>query len=347
MASGINYNNVWAALGTPVDVIGERQKRASPRTSTRAAATARASSGRSGKDVRERRGRRRGDRPQRLVAPRRSVGALGQGSDARGEHADLGLPDQLRQLLPVRPRPGAPVPAQAQAPHLGGGGLLPALRLDRVPDADGLGAAHRRAGRRRARLGRGGRPRQHGARHHARAGRPRRRRRLGRGQARSSASSTARPASSTATSSSTGARCRTRRTPRRTASGPRAPAPSARPSGTRSASGRARASCSSIRARRRLPTSGFLCATGGMIVICAGHHRLQRHDGSALSLDAAEALPGQPPLERRAGRRSDRARGSEGESTPVCRRPTASTTSRTATSSCWTTSTRTATWPCW
>ena len=26
MASGINYNNVWAALGTPVDVIAERQK---------------------------------------------------------------------------------------------------------------------------------------------------------------------------------------------------------------------------------------------------------------------------------------------------------------------------------
>src|SRR5262245_60208076 len=26
MASGINYNNVWAALGTPLDVIGERQR---------------------------------------------------------------------------------------------------------------------------------------------------------------------------------------------------------------------------------------------------------------------------------------------------------------------------------
>lgn len=30
MASGINYNNVWAALGTPVDVIAERQKRGEP-----------------------------------------------------------------------------------------------------------------------------------------------------------------------------------------------------------------------------------------------------------------------------------------------------------------------------
>ncbi len=30
MATGINYNNVWAALGTPVDVIADRQKRGEP-----------------------------------------------------------------------------------------------------------------------------------------------------------------------------------------------------------------------------------------------------------------------------------------------------------------------------
>ena len=30
MASGINYNNVWAALGTPVDVIAERQRTGEP-----------------------------------------------------------------------------------------------------------------------------------------------------------------------------------------------------------------------------------------------------------------------------------------------------------------------------
>src|SRR5438034_8179570 len=30
MASGINYNNVWAALGAPLDVIGERQKAGEP-----------------------------------------------------------------------------------------------------------------------------------------------------------------------------------------------------------------------------------------------------------------------------------------------------------------------------
>jgi len=30
MATGINYNNVWAALGTPVDVIADRQKKGEP-----------------------------------------------------------------------------------------------------------------------------------------------------------------------------------------------------------------------------------------------------------------------------------------------------------------------------
>jgi len=30
MASGINYNNVWAALGTPLDVIAERKRAGEP-----------------------------------------------------------------------------------------------------------------------------------------------------------------------------------------------------------------------------------------------------------------------------------------------------------------------------
>src|SRR5690349_24632633 len=30
MAAGVNYNNVWAGLGTPVDVIGARQKGGDP-----------------------------------------------------------------------------------------------------------------------------------------------------------------------------------------------------------------------------------------------------------------------------------------------------------------------------
>jgi len=30
MATGVNYNNVWAALGQPLDVIAERQRRGEP-----------------------------------------------------------------------------------------------------------------------------------------------------------------------------------------------------------------------------------------------------------------------------------------------------------------------------
>ena len=46
MAAGINYNNVWAALGKPLDVIAARAgSAASPRTSTSAARTEPASSG--------------------------------------------------------------------------------------------------------------------------------------------------------------------------------------------------------------------------------------------------------------------------------------------------------------
>ena len=30
MATGVNYNNVWAALGQPLDVIAERQRREVP-----------------------------------------------------------------------------------------------------------------------------------------------------------------------------------------------------------------------------------------------------------------------------------------------------------------------------
>jgi crotonyl-CoA carboxylase/reductase len=57
MASGINYNNVWAALGTPVDVIAERQRLLGDRVGGRPRRE-------DGQD------RRRGDRAQRMVAAR-------------------------------------------------------------------------------------------------------------------------------------------------------------------------------------------------------------------------------------------------------------------------------------
>src|SRR5438034_3526838 len=41
--------------------------------------------------------------------------------------AHLGVPDQLRQLLPVRPRSGSSMRAEAETADLGGSGLLPPL----------------------------------------------------------------------------------------------------------------------------------------------------------------------------------------------------------------------------
>ena len=46
MATGIKYNNVGAGLGFPVDVIADRQKRESQRTSTRVVRTVLELSGR-------------------------------------------------------------------------------------------------------------------------------------------------------------------------------------------------------------------------------------------------------------------------------------------------------------
>ena len=48
MAAGINYNNVWAALGKPIDVISIRQKKGERSPITSEAPRRRGSSGRSG-----------------------------------------------------------------------------------------------------------------------------------------------------------------------------------------------------------------------------------------------------------------------------------------------------------
>ena len=128
MASGINYNNVWAALGQPLDVIAERLKMGEPEDFHAGGSDCSGIVWATGKDVKNVKvgdevivhsGWWRPDDPWVLVR---------QGPDARRVHAHLGLPDQLRQLLPVRAGAGAPVHRQAEAAHLGGGGLLPALR---------------------------------------------------------------------------------------------------------------------------------------------------------------------------------------------------------------------------
>ena len=76
MAAGINYNNVWAAQGIPIDVIATAPARAGDGPDFHVGGSD--ASGivyAVGEDVGECRGRRRGDHPPRVVGSRRSVGA--------------------------------------------------------------------------------------------------------------------------------------------------------------------------------------------------------------------------------------------------------------------------------
>ncbi len=134
MAAGVNYNNVWAALGIPVNVIGARNKagRAGRLPHRRLRRLRHRLQGRQGRE--ERQGRRRGGRPLRHLEPQRSVGEGRQRSDVRADLPDLGLRDQLRQLRPVHQGAGAPVHAEAQAHDLGGSRRL---RAGRAPPPGG------------------------------------------------------------------------------------------------------------------------------------------------------------------------------------------------------------------
>ena len=74
MAAGVNYNNVWAALGIPVNVIKARQKAGEKEDFHIGGSDASGHrlQGRQGRH--ERQGRRRGGHPLRDVGPQRSRG---------------------------------------------------------------------------------------------------------------------------------------------------------------------------------------------------------------------------------------------------------------------------------
>ena len=155
MAAGVNYNLVWAAMGKPVsifrytgddfhiggsDASGHRRGGRTRRAALEA--------------------RRRGRHPLQPVV-RRVPGVQRPRPDGLHGAEDLGLRDQLGLVRRVHPRPGAAARAEAEAPVVGGGGVVRARLLHGVPDA---GRPGRRAGRRqRARLGRGRRARVDGA----------------------------------------------------------------------------------------------------------------------------------------------------------------------------------------
>ena len=105
MASGINFNNVWAALGTPLDVIAERQRLGEPEDFHAGGSDCSGIVWAVGRDVRNvsvgdevivHSGWWQADDPW-VRSGRDPVLAE--------SHARLGLSDQLRQLLPVRSGP--------------------------------------------------------------------------------------------------------------------------------------------------------------------------------------------------------------------------------------------------
>ena len=151
MAAGVNFNNVWAALGKPVSVFRYHDEDHHI-----------GGSDASGIVWKVGEGVTRWKPGDEVVlhcnqASYEDVEVHGLDPLAAPVPADLGLRDDLGLVRPVLQGPGPAVPAQAGAPDLGGGGLLRADLLHRLPDADRPGAdPERRPGadlgrRRRAR----------------------------------------------------------------------------------------------------------------------------------------------------------------------------------------------------
>ena len=154
MAAGVNYNNVWAALGQPVGVwrYGDHPEFGHHIGGSDASGIV----WKVGEGVTRWKPGRRGRDPLQHGLLRGPRGARPR-PDGRAQPDDLGLRDHLGLLRPVHQGPGPAAAAQAQAPHLGGGRLLRPRLLHRLPDADGpVQPAGRRQG---ADLGRRRRPR--------------------------------------------------------------------------------------------------------------------------------------------------------------------------------------------
>ena len=157
MAAGVNYNNVWAALGKPVDVIAARQKAGEKENFHIGGSDASGNrlGGRRGSRQRARR-RSRG-RALWYVGCDGSMDHRRRRSDHRAERADLGIRDELGQLCAIHARPGASAAAEVTGPDLGCGSSVHAGRRHGIPDALLLASAHRSRERCGACLGRFGR----------------------------------------------------------------------------------------------------------------------------------------------------------------------------------------------
>ena len=141
MAAGVNYNNVWAAMGIPIDVIKTRQKKGEKEDFHIGGSDASGVVWAVGKDVTNVKvgdevvvhcGMWEPDDPW-VVAGKDPMFAPTQ--KIWGYESNWGSFAQFTQ------GPGSPVPAQAGAPDVGRGGGVHAGRRDRVSHAARLGAA--------------------------------------------------------------------------------------------------------------------------------------------------------------------------------------------------------------
>ena len=178
MAGGVNYNGVWAALGTPIS----RARRAQESVSHRGLGRRRHRLGdrQEGPPLE---GGRRGHRPLQS-GRRRRRGLQRRRPAAVAVPAHLGLRDAGRIVRAVLPRAVAPAHAEAAASHLGRIGLLHAHAGHRLPHALRPSPAYAQARRLRAGVGRLRRARRVRRAAGGGVGRQRHRRRLGRKQAR-------------------------------------------------------------------------------------------------------------------------------------------------------------------
>ena len=160
MASSINFNTVWTSIFEPLPTFGFLDR--SPGRATWAArhalpyhvvgsdAVGRRAARRLGGAQLE--ARRPGHDPLQL---RRRPGPVGpRRLDARRQPADLGLRDELRRPRRPHRRQGQPADAQADPPHVGGGGGQRAVQLDELPHARRPARRPHEAGRLGARVGR-------------------------------------------------------------------------------------------------------------------------------------------------------------------------------------------------
>jgi hypothetical protein len=148
MAAGINYNNVWAGLGIPVNVIAARNKGGEPEDFHIGGSDASGIVYKVGKDVTN---VKVGDEVVMHCGqwkPQLRVGQEGRRSDVLADLQDLGLRNQLWQFCPIHPGAGPAVHAQAQAHDLGRVGGLYAGRGHRLADAAWLGCQLDQEGRR-------------------------------------------------------------------------------------------------------------------------------------------------------------------------------------------------------